>query len=192
MVSHRTATEGTGEGIWCADCEKEFKNDNVYRSHLTGKKHIRFVKDRIWCSRRATARSLRLWAKDVPWDADGFSSTGMGGCAGWARPHGSRASCRRRIGGRGRGDRLPNLVLASCNCALLEAMGQRRALGCRWFLIGCACCLSGPATEGTGEGIWCADCEKEFKNDNVYRSHLTGGHSSRIEFGARVVQLRAP
>lgn len=34
-------TEGTGEGIWCPDCEKEFKNDNVYKSHLGGKKHIK-------------------------------------------------------------------------------------------------------------------------------------------------------
>lgn len=34
-------TEGDGEGIWCADCEKEFKNDNVYKSHLSGKKHIK-------------------------------------------------------------------------------------------------------------------------------------------------------
>ena len=34
-------TEGTGEGIWCPDCEKEFKNENVYKSHLTGKKHIK-------------------------------------------------------------------------------------------------------------------------------------------------------
>jgi splicing factor 3A subunit 3 len=34
-------TEGTGEGIWCPDCEKEFKNDNVYKAHLTGKKHIK-------------------------------------------------------------------------------------------------------------------------------------------------------
>lgn len=30
-----------GDGIWCVDCEKEFKNDNVYKAHLTGKKHIR-------------------------------------------------------------------------------------------------------------------------------------------------------
>ena len=29
------------DGIWCADCEKEFKNDNVFKGHLTGKKHIR-------------------------------------------------------------------------------------------------------------------------------------------------------
>ncbi|DAA77340.1 TPA_exp: Uncharacterized protein A8136_6600 [Trichophyton benhamiae CBS 112371] len=34
-------TEGTGEGIWCADCEKEFTNENVYKNHLKGKKHIR-------------------------------------------------------------------------------------------------------------------------------------------------------
>jgi splicing factor 3A subunit 3 len=27
--------------IWCADCEKEFKNENVYKAHLNGKKHIR-------------------------------------------------------------------------------------------------------------------------------------------------------
>ncbi|KAL2010722.1 hypothetical protein VTN00DRAFT_6529 [Thermoascus crustaceus] len=39
-------TEGTGEGIWCADCEKEFKNENVYRNHLTGKKHIRAAEAR--------------------------------------------------------------------------------------------------------------------------------------------------
>jgi splicing factor 3A subunit 3 len=34
-------TEGTGEGIWCPACQKEFKNENVYKNHLTGKKHIR-------------------------------------------------------------------------------------------------------------------------------------------------------
>jgi len=32
-------TEGSGEGIWCPDCEKEFANDNVYKNHLPGKKH---------------------------------------------------------------------------------------------------------------------------------------------------------
>lgn len=31
----------SGDGIWCADCEKDFKNENVYKNHLTGKKHIR-------------------------------------------------------------------------------------------------------------------------------------------------------
>lgn len=34
-------TQGTGEGVWCADCEKEFANANVYKAHLTGKKHLR-------------------------------------------------------------------------------------------------------------------------------------------------------
>lgn len=34
-------TEGTGEGIWCPDCAKEFKNENVYKNHLSGKKHVK-------------------------------------------------------------------------------------------------------------------------------------------------------
>jgi len=29
------------DGVWCDDCEKEFKNENVYRGHLNGKKHIK-------------------------------------------------------------------------------------------------------------------------------------------------------
>lgn len=41
QTSDGPATEGSGEGIWCADCGKEFKNDNVYKAHLTGKKHIK-------------------------------------------------------------------------------------------------------------------------------------------------------
>ncbi|KAK5162905.1 Pre-mRNA-splicing factor sap61 [Saxophila tyrrhenica] len=45
-ASKGPATEGSGEGIWCADCEKEFKNDNVYKAHLTGKKHIKNVEAR--------------------------------------------------------------------------------------------------------------------------------------------------
>ena len=40
------ATEGTGEGVWCPDCAKEFKNENVYRSHLTGKRHIKATEAR--------------------------------------------------------------------------------------------------------------------------------------------------
>ena len=39
-------TEGTGEGVWCPDCEKEFRNDNVYKSHLTGKKHLKSAEAR--------------------------------------------------------------------------------------------------------------------------------------------------
>ena len=32
-------TEGTGTGVWCPDCEKEFASQNVYEAHLKGKKH---------------------------------------------------------------------------------------------------------------------------------------------------------
>lgn len=39
-------TEGTGEGVWCPDCAKEFKSDSVYKAHLTGKKHIRAAEAR--------------------------------------------------------------------------------------------------------------------------------------------------
>ncbi|EMC94247.1 hypothetical protein BAUCODRAFT_36716 [Baudoinia panamericana UAMH 10762] len=39
-------TEGTGEGVWCSDCQREFKNDNVYTAHLTGKKHLNNAKTR--------------------------------------------------------------------------------------------------------------------------------------------------
>ncbi len=39
-------TEGTGEGIWCPDCEKEFNNDNVYKNHLNGKKHVKAAEAR--------------------------------------------------------------------------------------------------------------------------------------------------
>lgn len=32
--------------LYCADCEKDFKNENVYKSHLTGKKHIKSAEAR--------------------------------------------------------------------------------------------------------------------------------------------------
>ncbi|KZL79807.1 splicing factor 3a [Colletotrichum incanum] len=42
-----TAREpSTADAIWCDDCEKEFKNENVYRSHLTGRKHIKAAEAR--------------------------------------------------------------------------------------------------------------------------------------------------
>ncbi len=41
-----SASGNSGEGIWCADCEKEFKNENVYKSHLTGKKHLKAAEAR--------------------------------------------------------------------------------------------------------------------------------------------------
>ena len=38
--------EGAGRGLWCPDCGKEFKNDNVYESHLAGRKHIKATRIR--------------------------------------------------------------------------------------------------------------------------------------------------
>lgn len=31
----------TAEAVWCEACEKEFKNQNVYKGHLNGRKHIK-------------------------------------------------------------------------------------------------------------------------------------------------------
>lgn len=36
-------TQGTGAGTWCEACQKEITNDNVYKAHLTAKKHLRNV-----------------------------------------------------------------------------------------------------------------------------------------------------
>lgn len=49
--SEKPATTGagkdvTGAAIWCHDCEKEFKNENVYKSHLTGRKHLKAAEQR--------------------------------------------------------------------------------------------------------------------------------------------------
>lgn len=38
--------QGGSQGVWCADCEKDFKNENVYKNHLTGKKHVRAAEAR--------------------------------------------------------------------------------------------------------------------------------------------------
>ena len=46
-------TEGTGEGIWCSDCAKEFKNKNIYKAHLTGKKHFKNASQRQQCTSAA-------------------------------------------------------------------------------------------------------------------------------------------
>ncbi|KAI1263526.1 hypothetical protein F5Y18DRAFT_393198 [Xylariaceae sp. FL1019] len=35
-----------GDGIYCEACEKEFTNENVYKNHLNGKKHIRAEAER--------------------------------------------------------------------------------------------------------------------------------------------------
>ncbi|KAJ8125232.1 hypothetical protein O1611_g8408 [Lasiodiplodia mahajangana] len=34
------------DGIWCEACEKAFTNENVYKNHLNGKKHIRAENER--------------------------------------------------------------------------------------------------------------------------------------------------
>ncbi|TQN73355.1 Pre-mRNA-splicing factor sap61 [Colletotrichum shisoi] len=36
----------TADAVWCDDCEREFKNENVHRSHLTGRKHIKAAEAR--------------------------------------------------------------------------------------------------------------------------------------------------
>jgi splicing factor 3A subunit 3 len=47
-----TATTGgagkpvVSEGIWCEACEKAFTNENVYKNHLTGRKHTRAENER--------------------------------------------------------------------------------------------------------------------------------------------------
>ncbi|KAH0427688.1 splicing factor 3a [Colletotrichum camelliae] len=38
--------KSSAEAVWCEDCEKEFKNENVHRSHLTGRKHIKAAEAR--------------------------------------------------------------------------------------------------------------------------------------------------
>ncbi|KAF4633642.1 hypothetical protein G7Y89_g4474 [Cudoniella acicularis] len=37
---------GASDVVFCDDCEKEFKNENVYKAHLNGKKHIRAAEAR--------------------------------------------------------------------------------------------------------------------------------------------------
>ncbi|KAI9828848.1 MAG: hypothetical protein M1826_005952 [Phylliscum demangeonii] len=36
----------TAAGRWCPDCEKDFTNENVYKNHLTGKKHLKAAEAR--------------------------------------------------------------------------------------------------------------------------------------------------
>ncbi|KAH9844080.1 RNA splicing factor PRP9 [Rhodofomes roseus] len=39
--SNKSAANGTGEGIWCAACQKMYSKQTVYDAHLTSKKHIK-------------------------------------------------------------------------------------------------------------------------------------------------------
>lgn len=47
-AANTSETKGptASETIWCQDCEKEFKNENVHKSHLTGRKHIKAAEAR--------------------------------------------------------------------------------------------------------------------------------------------------
>ncbi|KAH9909717.1 hypothetical protein F4778DRAFT_712358 [Xylariomycetidae sp. FL2044] len=56
----------SAEGVWCEDCEKEFKNENVYKGHLSGKKHVR----------AAAERAKRLQEGEAPESSNG---AGRGG-----------------------------------------------------------------------------------------------------------------
>jgi splicing factor 3A subunit 3 len=41
-----TQQTSSPDALWCEDCEKEFKNENVYKGHLSGKKHVRAAAER--------------------------------------------------------------------------------------------------------------------------------------------------
>ncbi|KAI9857052.1 MAG: hypothetical protein M1813_008658 [Trichoglossum hirsutum] len=56
---------GSEKDMWCVECEKEFKNENVYRGHLTGKKHIK----------AAAARKARETEDGVDQEANGQVQT---------------------------------------------------------------------------------------------------------------------
>lgn len=51
------ATLSNAEAIWCEDCEKEFKNENVYKNHLTGRKHVKAAEQRKQRQQDAAAQS---------------------------------------------------------------------------------------------------------------------------------------
>ncbi|KAM7216429.1 hypothetical protein V8F06_008142 [Rhypophila decipiens] len=63
----------SADAIWCEACEKEFKNPNVYKGHLTGKKHINAAKllgtadgaDEGMSDGTAAATALRLKERAV-------------------------------------------------------------------------------------------------------------------------------
>ena len=65
--SQPTASGENADAIWCPDCEKEFQNENVYKNHLSGKKHVR----------AAAARKAREDGTST--EAKGQSSSGSQG-----------------------------------------------------------------------------------------------------------------
>lgn len=58
-------TEGTGSGIWCTDCQKEFTNPNVYKAHLSAKKHLK----------NAAARAAAATANDTNGASNGADTS---------------------------------------------------------------------------------------------------------------------
>lgn len=42
----KTQAGSSSEVVYCPDCEKEFKNENVYKGHLSGRKHQRAAEQR--------------------------------------------------------------------------------------------------------------------------------------------------
>ena len=59
----------SAEAVWCEDCEKEFKNENVYKNHLTGRKHIKAAEKR----------------KERQGDGDGAANGGKAGASSATR-----------------------------------------------------------------------------------------------------------
>ncbi len=65
------ATSGAGkpatsEGIWCEACSKAFTNENVYKNHLSGKKHIRAENERKKSEQEESASPISSAHKGGP------------------------------------------------------------------------------------------------------------------------------
>lgn len=59
------ATEGSGEGVWCPDCEKEFGSQGTYNAHLVGKKHKRNAEARAASGATSTSTTSTPTANGV-------------------------------------------------------------------------------------------------------------------------------
>lgn len=46
LTNGATKATSSADAIWCDDCEKEFKNENVYKNHLNGRKHLKAAEQR--------------------------------------------------------------------------------------------------------------------------------------------------
>ncbi|KAI0471729.1 hypothetical protein GGR56DRAFT_655303 [Xylariaceae sp. FL0804] len=62
-ASQQTPSAG---GMFCEDCQKEFKNENVYKGHLSGKKHIRAAAERAKTSQEGAGESTNGENKGGP------------------------------------------------------------------------------------------------------------------------------